>query len=144
MPLKCTPLEEPAPNLTSMIDVAFLLLVFFMVGTRFDQEDREQQLDVQLPTVSAAQPLTEQPDELVVNVYQDGRIFLGKVPKKLPELVQELERARKRYVDQSVVIRGEGEGKYQAVVDVLIACHKAKIKHFSLATVIKADNIKTE
>jgi len=139
MPLKCEPLEEPSPNLTTMIDVAFLLLVFFMVGSRFDQEDRERQLDVQLPTASAAQPLTERPDELVVNVYQDGRILLGSTPRNIPALIADLEQARQRFADQSVVIRGEGEGRYQAVVDVLVACHKAKIKHFSLATVVKTE-----
>lgn len=138
MPLKTERLEDPGLNLTSMMDVVFLLLIFFMVGSRFN-EDKERQLDVQLPTVSAAQPLTDPPDELIVNVYRDGKILLGAAPKTLPELIKELEQARKKFPDQAVVIRGEGEGKYQAVVDVLVACHQAKIKHFSLATVIKSN-----
>jgi biopolymer transport protein ExbD len=138
MPLKIERLDEPGLNLTSMMDVVFLLLIFFMVGSRFN-EDKERQLDVQLPTVSAAQPLTDPPDELIVNVYQNGKILLGNSPKTLEELIKELEVARRKFPDQAVVIRGEGAGKYQAVVDVLVACHKAKIKHFSLATVIKTE-----
>jgi len=135
MPLKTGNLEEPAINMTPMIDVVFLLIIFFMVGSRLGEEERN--LDVQLPHSSVAQPLVARPDELVINVYQDGRIFLGNQPLTLKELGTELESARNRYPDQAVVIRGEGEGRYQAVVDVLVACHHAKIKQYSLATIVK-------
>jgi len=53
------------------------------------------------------------------------------------ELQRALEAARQKYEDQAVVIRGEGEGRYQAVVDVIVACHRAKIRNFSLATVLE-------
>lgn len=135
MPLKTGNLEEPTINMTPMIDVVFLLIIFFMVGARIGEEERN--LDVQLPHAAVAQPLMAKPDALVINVYQDGRILLGSKPLGLAELKQELEGARTRYADQAVVIRGEGEGRYQAVVDVLVACHQAKIKQYSLATVVK-------
>jgi len=135
MPLKTGQLEEPSINMTPMIDVVFLLIIFFMVGARIGEE--EQQLDVQLPQAAVAQPLLMRPDSLVVNVYQDGKILLGKRSLSLEELQKELIAAKDRYPDQAVIIRGEGEGRYQAVVDVLVACHLAKIKQYSLATVIE-------
>jgi biopolymer transport protein ExbD len=108
-----------------------------MVGSRFSELER--QFDVNLPTVTAAQPLTSPPDEIVVNVYRDGRILVGSEEKSLDQLRRELEQARARYADQAVLIRGEGEGRYQRIVDVLVACHRAKIKHFSLATEMKSE-----
>ena len=49
MPLKTETVEEPTLNLTPMIDIVFLLIIFFMVGTQFAQ--MENQYDIQLPTI---------------------------------------------------------------------------------------------
>lgn len=136
MPLKTEQLEEPVLNLTPMIDMVFLLIIFFMVGSHFSEEER--QFDVKLPTVSVAQPLTSPPDELVVNVYEDGRLLLGDKPRSREQLQTDLTEAVRRYEDQAVVIRGAGEGKYQAVVDVMATCHMAGVKHISVATVVQA------
>ena len=64
--------DEPTINMTAMIDVVFLLLIFFMVGTQFSE--RERQIEVKLPTVSTASPLTGLPDELVINITSDGSV----------------------------------------------------------------------
>lgn len=137
MPLKTGNLDEPTINMTPMIDVVFLLIIFFMVGARIGEEERN--LDIQLPQASVAQPLIAKPDSLIVNVYKDGRIVMRDRSWTAKELQAELIAARERYPDQAVVIRGEGEGKYQAVVDVLAACHRAKIRQYSLATVVKSE-----
>ncbi len=63
-----------AMNMTPLIDVVFLLLIFFLVATRFAQEDRE--LPVQLPSASNAMPMTMEPQELVVNVDDKGMYFV--------------------------------------------------------------------
>ena len=64
-----------AMSLTPLIDIVFLLLIFFLVATRFAEEDRE--LDVVLPTASEAQPLVVQPQQIFVNIDQDGTFYLG-------------------------------------------------------------------
>src|SRR5262245_34013306 len=56
MPLKVEPLDEPYLNMTAMVDVILNLLIFFMLGSHFAEEER--QMDIQLPSVSHAQPLT--------------------------------------------------------------------------------------
>jgi biopolymer transport protein ExbD len=132
MPLKIGPIEEPQMNLTPLIDVVFNLLIFFMVGTRFAELERE--FDVQLPVVTDAQPLTSLPDEIVVNVYSDGRIVVNRTDMSLEDLEIRLKEARARYADQAVLIRGDSQGIYQHVMDILSACHRAQIKNFSLAT----------
>ena len=62
-------------NMTSMIDVVFLLIIFLMVITDLTQQDLE---DLQLPTATNAQPDKPDPDEFrpVVNIKQDGSIWV--------------------------------------------------------------------
>ena len=66
MPLRTDSLEEPQLNLTPMIDIVFLLIIFFMVGTRFSEN--EQQYEIELPKASAVEPMTSRPDAIVINV----------------------------------------------------------------------------
>jgi biopolymer transport protein ExbD len=137
MPLKVDALEEPQVNLTPMIDVVFNLLIFFMLATRF--ADMERQFDVQLPTASSAQPLTNPPDEIVVNVFGDGKIVVSQQTLSLEQLEARLKTAHDRYADQAVLIRGDGNGTYQNIMDVLAICHRAEITNFSLATHLKSE-----
>ncbi|MBR9803731.1 MAG: ExbD/TolR family protein [Rubinisphaera brasiliensis] len=131
MPLKTEEIEEPVLNLTPMIDIVLLLIIFFMVGTKFS--DAERQFEINLPTVSDAMPLTTLPDELVVSVSEKGELTLDSRPVTLAELQQELTTAAERYADQAVIIRGDAQGSYQNVMDVLAACHRAGLHNLSLA-----------
>jgi len=73
MPLKTTSNEElPGINLTSMIDILFLLIIFFMVGTRFTES--EHQIALKLPKSSSPETMMDRPGEKVVNLYSDGTI----------------------------------------------------------------------
>ena len=132
MPLKVEPLEEPYLNMTPMVDVILNLLIFFMIGSRFVEDER--QLDIQLPTVSHAQSLTAPPKEIVINVYTDGRLVVDQKSLDARELEDLLSAAQSRYADQAVLIRGDGKGTYQAIMDVLSICQRAKIHKYSLAT----------
>lgn len=131
MPLKTEEIEEPILNLTPMIDIVLLLIIFFMVGTKFT--DAERQFDIKLPTVSDAMPLSDLPDEIVISVKQAGEIYLGEKLITLEKLEQELTVVQSRYADQSVVIRGDAQGAYQNVMDILAACHRVGLTNLSLA-----------
>lgn len=135
MPLKPQITEEPSLNLTPMIDIVLLLVIFFMVGTQFTEA--EKQFDVDLPSVSAAQPLTGVPDELVVNITKDGAMYLGIEPVTLAEMEQELIAAYERYPEQAVLVRGDAEVPYQAVMDVLSLCQQVNITNVQLANRLK-------
>ncbi|MCB1147216.1 MAG: biopolymer transporter ExbD, partial [Leptospiraceae bacterium] len=111
MPLKTGTVEEPKLDLTPMIDIVFLLIIFFMVGTQFTEMER--QYDIKLPTVTDAKPLTNLPDDIIVNVQQDGEITVNGEQKSLAELQANLETAKQNFPGQSVVIRGDSTGPYQ-------------------------------
>lgn len=131
MPLKANSLEEPVLNLTPMIDVVFNLIIFFMVGTHF--ADMERQFDINLPQVNEAQPLTSPPEEVVINVFADGRIVIKEDTLTLAQLQTRLAEAHARYADQAVLIRGDGQDVYQHIMEVLSVCQSSKITNFSLA-----------
>ena len=137
MPLKVEPLEEPYLNMTPMVDVILNLLIFFMIGSRFVEDER--QLDIQLPSVSHARPLTAPPSDIVINVYADGRLIVDQRRIESEELENLLSEAHSRFSDQAVLVRGDGKGSYQSIMDVLSICQKAKIQKYSLATRPKAE-----
>ena len=137
MPLKTETVEEPTLNLTPMIDIVFLLIIFFMVGTQFAQMER--QYDIELPTVSVAKPLTSLPDEIVINVRRSGEIIFKTETLTSAELRSKLREAKRNYADQAVVIRGEGNGEYQHIVNVLSICHEEDINSISLAHRLKLE-----
>ena len=140
MPLKVEPMDEPVLNLTPMIDVVFNLLIFFMIGTRFT--DMERDLKLKLPEVAEAaetKPLTA-PDPIVVNVSQAGALIVEQRELSPLQLKAFLEKRREQYKDQTVVLRGDGRGSYQRVMDVLDLCHQAKIVNISLAAQLNPEH----
>jgi biopolymer transport protein ExbD len=140
MPFKTEPMEEPYINLTPLVDIVFNLLLFMMLATRFAaDEDAEHKFDVQLATAANARPLTALPDELVIHVASNGKVLLNGKARTLRELEADLVKAKKNYADQSVMIRGEGQGPYQNVVDVLAVCDRAKINVVSLPVRLKTE-----
>ncbi len=130
MPLRVPHEEEPGMNLTPMIDVVMLLNIFFMVGSRLVEP--EKQYDINLPTVTDARPLIALPDEIVINVKGDGTTFVKGKQRDPGELEADLQQAAKRYADQVVRIRGAGEGPYQHVMSTLSLCQKAGISKIKL------------
>jgi biopolymer transport protein ExbD len=118
-------------SLTPLIDVVFLLLIFFLVATRFEQEERE--LELALAQASDAQPLIDKPEELFVNVTDDGAYFLGGRPVSRDALQLALTRAWMRNGSQQVVIRADKESRTKHVVAVMNMCNKANIRDYSIA-----------
>ncbi len=131
MPLKIQFDEQPTVNLTPMIDIVFLLIIFFMVGTQFSELERNIRL--QVPEVAGAAALTAAPERRVVNVYQDGRIFLDGESVTLGELTTRLATARSQYNDLGVIVRGDGGGRFQRVAEVLDACKQANIAELGIS-----------
>jgi biopolymer transport protein ExbD len=131
MPLRTHVDEQPAMNLTSMIDVIMLLLIFFMVGTKFSEMERD--IDLQVPRVASSPALSAAPSKRLVNVYLDGRITLDNRDVDLEELSAQLSAARRQYDDLAVLVRGDGRGPFQRVAEVLRACKDAGIADLAIS-----------
>ena len=125
MPLKTHQDEQPTLNLTPMIDIVFLLIIFFMVGTKFAEIERTVQLEV--PKVGDLGALSSAPEKRVINVYNDGSIVVDRRSITLEQLRAELKSATAQYPELGVVVRGDGAGPFQNVASVLTACRQAGI-----------------
>lgn len=123
--------EIPTLNLTSMIDVLFLLIIFFMVGTKFIESER--QIELKVPQVKAGQALSAAPEKKVINVYQDGEITLDRKAVSLAELQQRLAAMRSQYRALGVMVRGDGSAHFQRVAEVLAACKQAGISDLAIS-----------
>jgi len=120
-------------GLTPLIDIVFLLLIFFLVATRFAEEERE--MDVMLPEASEAQPLTSKPRELFINIDADGQYFVTGKTVTLDELQPILKTA---YVNNpgraSAIIRADARCQWQPIVAAMNACNKANIRDYRITT----------
>jgi biopolymer transport protein ExbD len=126
--------ESPEINITPLIDVVFLLLIFFMVSTTFSQLS---ELKIELPEADADKR-EQAPEVLEVAIDVQGRYFVNGRPlvnTRVETLVEALKRAREEGSGQSVVISADARTPHQAVVSAMDAAQKAGIARLSFATV---------
>ena len=105
MPLKTQHDEMPNLNLTSLIDVVFLLIVFFMTASRFTDPARD--IDLQLPEVAEGDSLSVAQKAREVVVRADGKMSLDGEPVTIEALSKRLSEAITATPQQSVVILGD-------------------------------------
>ncbi len=120
-------------SLTPLIDVVFLLLIFFLVTSEF--EDEERRLDIVLPTATSATPMTGKPREIVVDIDASGRLFLRGETTTLENLERLLTAAvASNPTNQTVVIRADQSTAFQPVVSVMDACNRTGVSDYSVTT----------
>ena len=126
-------LDEPSINLTPLIDVVFLLLIFFMVTTTFTRETR---LQVNLPEAEAETQPT-QSERLEIVVSRDGSFALNGqtlVNGKFETLLRGLELESKGNLNLPVIIVADSEATHQSVVTAMDAIGQAGFARLSIAT----------
>src|ERR1700674_4076546 len=101
-------------NITPLLDLAFVLLVIFIITTTPIVND----LDVPLPT-AAKRPKDPKPKVNYVTVETSGQMYLNRDPVDLPALQEKVVAMRLVDPDLNIVIRGSAKAKYQRIVSVL-------------------------
>ena len=115
-------------NLTPLIDVIFLLLIFFLVAARLDQAERE--LEVPLPSAASAQPMTSEPHELVVNIDQAGNYIVGGTQQDALSIERLIKQAVvDNPVTTSVLIRAHRRVELQRPVTVMDICQRCQVAY---------------
>jgi len=125
--------EEPEISLTSLIDVVFTLIIFFVVTTTF--EDRTA-LEVALPEASA-EPMLQQQEVLVLVVDQNGRYFVGANEVLNPDpgtLREAIARVAGEDRERPVVIRADARAAHQSVVTAMDVLGQLGFTRLQLAT----------
>ena len=117
-------------NITPLLDLAFVLLVIFIITTIPPVKD----LDLKLPT--AAKRLKEPPHKAnYISVQADGKLYLNKqAVASADEMVQTLIGLREADPDLNIIVRGDGNAKYRQIRAVLDVCQQANVPKVDLAT----------
>lgn len=120
-------------NVTSLIDVVLLLLIFFMVSTRFVDQSR---LNLTLPS-SSAKPLERMPASIEIAIAHDGQVAVGGRIVADPSVValrRALVEAAGEQQDPLVVINADRETGFQKVIDALDAARQAGFPRVTFPT----------
>jgi len=125
--------QEVTVNLTPLIDVVFLLLIFFMVSTSFT---RETQIQLDLPKASV-EPLETKKEALEISIDKEGRFFVdGKslVNTSIDTLKKAISPVLIKNKDISVIISADANTPYQSVITAMDATSQLGVINLKMAT----------
>ena len=115
-------------SIAPLIDVVFLLLIFFLVTSRFEKQERE--LDLELPEASQSVPITETPSEIVVNLGVDGQLVIDGSIRGLDELEKILAQASPNNpLTQTVLIRSDRRAPVGSFIGVINVCKELGLNY---------------
>lgn len=124
--------SEPGFQMAPMIDIVFLLIIFFMCATTFHQLESVQ--DVSLPVAEHSQTMKKAPGTVVININSDGAIILNQKIYEPDKLAKVLAQGSVYGTAQSVIIRADKSVPHGRTVQVLSACAAAGIWDVSFST----------
>ena len=116
-------------NVTPMLDLAYVLLVIFILMTTASV----QGLKIDLPKPSN-KPSTEKKEIRIVQIQADGSLLLNGASVSMPELESRLSAAHARDRDMPIVIKGDPQAYYTQVVDIIDLAAKLEIGNVGLVT----------
>jgi biopolymer transport protein ExbD len=116
-------------NITPLLDLAFVLLVIFIITTIPPVEDK----DLKLP--KASKSLKDPPRKAYyISLEADGTLSLNRDPIRMEDLLGRLISLRTDDPDLNIIVRGDGKTKYKKIRDVLDLCQQANVPKLELAT----------
>ena len=121
--------RRPELAIAPLVDVVFLLLIFFMVTTTFKQE-----LGILIERAEAATSDALAMKNMIFGVTDDDRYVYGDVLLTLDQVAAEVEVRLARDPDVAIIIVADRDSRTQAVVDILDECRQAGARDLSLAT----------
>ncbi len=126
-------------NMTPMIDVVFLLIIFFLVSSHLAKQ--EAQMKLPLPAAETGQkPISTESPRVTINVLDDGSLMLAGRVVDADDLQRRLaERLEKSGPDLEVRIRSHRDAPYGHVEPIMLACARANIWNVTFAVFRKED-----
>ena len=124
--------QAPGFQIAPMVDIVFLLLIFFLVTWNFSRSETE--LDVKVPQARGGKESRRAVGEVILNVKADGTVVLNRRTMDQKALGEALKKIAALYPDQAVVLRGDENTDYRHVVGVLDICRQANIWNVAFAT----------
>ncbi len=126
-------------NLTPLIDVVFLLLIFFMISTTFD---KQSQLEITLPEATSGEQTEQQPTVLGVGIDANGEYFLNQQALMRSDedtLRKAIKKVMNGNKDLPVIISADGKAPHQSVITVLDVASQLGLNKMTFATSDKSN-----
>jgi biopolymer transport protein ExbD len=136
------PDSGPGFQMAPMIDVVFLLLLFWMVTSIYAQWERK--IDLKVPTAETGAQQIKQGQELIINVDATGAISINNTELSLEALESVLQKIARQQEGHPVIIRADRVTQFQAVISVLDVCRKTGIYNISFANIQAGDRAPDE
>ena len=118
-------------ELAPMIDVVFLLLIFFLVTWQFARFERD--MDISVPAADELDEGARTVNEIIINVQEDGTVILNGTEYDEEQLLARLSVIAEIDADQAVILRGDSEAAFQHIIDVLDTIKQAGIWNVAFA-----------
>ena len=135
MKLSLRPRIQPEVNLTSLIDVVLLLLIFFMVSTSFV---KQSQIAISLPEAESAKIVEEIPDQIDIMITETGTFLVNgrEIINSRPETIRNaLQKVADGNNSLPLTISADANAKHQDVVTAMDVAGRLGFVHISIATV---------
>ena len=120
-------------QLAPMVDVMFLLLIFFMVSSIYYQ--LEKNLEVKVPRAESGVESVRQPGELIINVTKEGKYFVNNIEMNIDSVEEVLRDVVKKFnQSQPIIIRCDQNSPHKFFVKVFDICQALEIEDVRIAT----------
>ncbi len=130
--------EQTIINVTSLLDVMFILVIFFLATSNLQKEEHD--IKVNLPGDSATGSLSQESRTLVINVRKDGRYTLLNRVRTLEEMKKTVSDAVAQNPDQRVLIRGDRDALHGHVAAAVRVCKTNGINEANIGYQFKTVN----
>lgn len=138
----CSPTRQrtgPVLPLASMIDVLFLLLIFFMTASVFREDERL--INVSLPRQESTDTSSGWHTQLIITVTDQGQIHVGPTQYTIPTLRETLTRLVQQFPNEAVVIRGDQNSRLGLTVQIMDMAYEVGLQNVYLATTKKESDL---
>lgn len=125
--------EQISIDMAPLIDVVFLLLIFFMVTTTFREES---QIEINLPQASN-EPMDQVGQPLEIMIDREGHYYVDKIPvinTQIDTLKRALRKSMEGRTDPPVIVSADAMSPHQSVVTAMDAARQVGLIHLSIAT----------
>ncbi|MEM4248525.1 MAG: biopolymer transporter ExbD [Candidatus Nanoarchaeia archaeon] len=119
-------------QMAPMVDILFLLLIFFITASIYAQW--ESKVEIKVPTAQTGEFLPRFPGEIIINIDKDGRIQVNMLEYSYERMRELLAELAKTYPEQPVIIRADIKTPYEYIIKTLDICRTADITNISFAT----------
>ena len=126
--------DESVINTSSLVDIMFILIIFFLVTMSFNIEERD--IQVNLPDTDTT--LSSASKAIIINCRQDGSYYLGSQHSDLRRIQKDLREMLNRNPQQKVLIRGDKNALHGFVAAAVAACKSSGIRDANIGYVSTA------